>query len=408
MKSRLRTTKLLWIALACVALATSVLAAPTPALAAKVSSPGLYVPSAILVSGDGTVLWSKHSKSHRRVASTIKMLNALVVRDKANLDDVITVTRKTSSISNGAVGLKTGQKLTVRQLLNIMLVHSANDAAEALAIGIAGSEPKYVDMMNAKAKELGLKDTHAADPHGLGKKETSSARDLAVLARHVLADPVLRKIVHTTSVSVPRGNGRTERYGTTDQLLGAYRGMEGVKTGYTDPAGYCFVGAAKRNGIELIGVVLGADDSAGRFSQMRKLLNWGFARAKREKMVSRDETMGVVQIANGFSSTVTLHAEKALTMTVLNDGSAGFTTQVAVPASVHAPVCAGQELGAVEITRDGSVVASVPLVADCAVAVKPPQPSHTLASARGAGGSTPSLWQRIAQVWARLGHMLGV
>ena len=247
------------------------------AFAAKIPSPPVSVPSATLMTMDGSPLWSRNPDAHRRVASTIKMLNALVVRDRAKLDDVIVVTRKAEAINDGDVGLVAGQRLTVRQLLNIMLIPSANDAAMALAIGIGGSEAKYVKLMNAKAKKLGLKSTHAADPDGLNKKETSTANDLTVLARKVMADPVLRSIVRQRSVSVPRTNGGHSTVHSTDLLLGHYKGMEGTKTGFTNPAGYCFVGSAKRSGVELLGVVLGAKSNAGRFSEMRKLLDWGFA-----------------------------------------------------------------------------------------------------------------------------------
>jgi D-alanyl-D-alanine carboxypeptidase (penicillin-binding protein 5/6) len=383
---------------------------PGAASAATPSSPPVYAPSATLTTGDGTVLWSKNPGAHRRVASTIKLLNALVVRDQVDLDKVITVSKEAAAIDNGTVGLTRGQKLTVRQLLNIMLVHSANDAAEALAVGIAGSEKKYVALMNAKAKELGLKHTKATDPHGLGKQETCSAEDLAVIAKHVLADPVLRGIVRQTSVKVPRANGTVEVYSTTDQLLGNYRGIEGIKTGYTDPAGYCFVGAAKRNGVELIGVVLGAGGSSERFAQMRKLLDWGFAHTKAQRLVSAETTMGVVEVSGGAVPTVTVHAAKALGMTQF-DGAEKLTTQVSLPPSVSAPIVAGQELGAVQVSRAGVLVASVPLVADTPVekvvsAVSESHAGSATASTSATSGAWP--WAQIVNVWAGLGRMLGI
>jgi D-alanyl-D-alanine carboxypeptidase (penicillin-binding protein 5/6) len=355
------------------------------------------------VSDSGAVLWSKESNARRKVASCIKLLTALVVRDEADLDDVITVTSKASSMYNGTVGLRKGQKLTVRQLLEIMLVHSANDAAEALAVGIAGKESKFVAMMNAKAKKLKLRHTHATDPHGLGKKEHSSARDLSVLGRYVLADPVLRRIVSKGRVSVPRGNGRSETYRTTNRLLGVYPGMEGIKTGYTNPAGRCFVGAAKRDGVRLICVVLGAGSGQDRFSQTRKLLDWGFAHVEEEEVISREQTMGVIEVPNGSEPKVTVHADKPITMTVLDNGT-DLTTKVRLKSPMPAPVSAGQKLGVVEIVSRGSVVATAALCADRAVAAKRvPSPASESASAN----EKLSLWQRISLVWAHLGQMIG-
>ena len=185
---RRRTTVLLCVAYLCVALL------PSASFAATASKPGLSVPAATLVTIDGQQLWGNNKDTRRRVASTIKMLNAVVVRERASLDDTVTVTAKAAATEDG-VGLVKGQKLSVRKLLQLMLVVSANDAAEALAIHIAGSEKKYVALMNAKAKKMGLSGTHAVDPHGLSKCERSTARDLAVLGREVMDDPVLRKMV---------------------------------------------------------------------------------------------------------------------------------------------------------------------------------------------------------------------
>jgi len=149
-------------------------AAPVPALA-TIAPPSISAPSALITTMDGTVLWSRAPMTRRAVASTIKMLNALVVRDSVNMTEVVTVARKASDINNGDVHLLTGQKSTVRQLLEMMLVASANDAAEAVAIHIAGTEKRYVALMNAKAKELGLTRTIAVDPHGLSERERSTA-----------------------------------------------------------------------------------------------------------------------------------------------------------------------------------------------------------------------------------------
>ena len=227
---------------------------------------------------DGTELWTRNADSKRAVASTIKLLNALVVLDHANLDDTVVVSHKAvMAVDEGGVGLVSGQRLTVRQLMTMMLVASANDAAEVLAVHVAGSESKFVEMMNAKAASLGLKNTRAVDPHGLSKRERSSAADLAVIARELMAYPEMREIVAKKSVVVPGPKGSRSVYASTDKLLGHYAGIEGVKTGFTNPAGYCFVGAAKRGDTELVGVVLGAGSNAERFAEMRKLLDWGFA-----------------------------------------------------------------------------------------------------------------------------------
>jgi serine-type D-Ala-D-Ala carboxypeptidase (penicillin-binding protein 5/6) len=388
-------------------IAAGAFSAPTAALAASTkSAPSVYAPAAAIVTSDGVVLWSRNADKTRRVASCIKMLNALVVRENTDLDDVITISRKAEAVDDGAVGLVAGQKYSVRQLLAVMLVHSANGAAEALGVGIAGNEKKYVAMMNAKAKSLGLKHTRAADPHGLSPKGYSTANDLSVIARELMLDPELREIVAQRSARLSRPNGGSSAYSTTDRMLGAYAGMLGIKTGYTDPAGYCFVGAAKRNGIELFGVVLGAEASGDRFTQMRALLDWGFKHAKPRKIVSRDATMGVVGVSGGTEPVITVRADQPLTLTVCDDGDS-VTTQVSLPANVRAPVVAGQTIGAVQVAQGGVVVASVPLVADRSVACPLPKPTPVPVAATQAPGN-PSVWQRIATVMAGFGRMLGI
>lgn len=248
-------------------------AMPSAAAAAPVK-----VPSGVIMTMDGSqTIWSRRVNARRPVASTIKMLNALVVMEHGSLDETVTVPRAAARIKDGGVGLYAGQQITVRKLLELMLVLSANDAAETLAIHVGGSEAAFVQMMNAKAAALGLTRTHAVDPHGLSKRERSTASDLVILARNVMADPVLRDIVSRPRASVRRRNGRVVTYRATNKLLGSYAGMEGVKTGYTIPAGFCLVAVARRGDVELVAVVLGAKSNAGRFAEMRRLLDYGFA-----------------------------------------------------------------------------------------------------------------------------------
>jgi serine-type D-Ala-D-Ala carboxypeptidase (penicillin-binding protein 5/6) len=389
-----------------ITLALMVLLAPSSALASTKAAPsGVYVPEASVMTMDGTVLWQRNAKKPRRVASCIKMLNALVARDEAELDDMITVSEKAEAVDGGAIGLRKGQKISVRQLLTVLLVHSANGAGTALASGIAGSEKKYVKMMNAKAKALGLKNTHAVDPHGLSKKESSTAADLSVIARELMADPELRAIVRQHKARVSRG-GSSAVFSTTNRLLGVYRGIEGVKTGYTDPAGYCFVAVAKRDGVELCSVVLGADNGPDRFTQTRRLLDWGFAHTSRKQMVSCEQTMGVVEVSDGAETAVPVHSQRELTMTVGDCGDT-LTRRVVLPSSVRAPVVAGKVLGAVQIVRGSTVVTSVPLVADTAVAPKA-RWGFRMPGPHDVSGKEPGLVQRVAAVMAGFGRMLGL
>jgi len=352
--------------LAAVLLALSLaLLAPVSALGKPLAPPPVKVPSAILMTMDGTVLWSRKPDVRRQTASTIKLLNALVLRDQGvSLDTTVTVPKQAAAIWDGDVGLVTGQKLTIRQLLNMMLIASANDAALTIGIRVAGTEKAYVALMNAKAASLGLRNTHATDTNGLSKKERSTARDLTVLARHAMADPELAAIVRTPFVVVPRPKKKPRILHSTDLLLGHYTGIEGVKTGFTNPAGYCFIGAALRSPVELLGVVLGAKSNKGRFSEMRKLLDWGFAHTHLQTLVSASDTDGVVAVEGVPGATVSVHPSVTVTRVSL-DGA--FDTTITLPATVTAPVARGQALGHIEVGRGGVTLATVPLVSDADV-----------------------------------------
>lgn len=324
--------------------------------------PSVAAPAATLTTIDGAPLWSKQAATQRPVASTIKMLNALVVRDRTRLTDVVVVSRKAAAINEGDVGLEAGQRLTVNQLLDMMLVASANDAAEALAIHIAGTEARYVAMMNAKARQLGLRDTRAADPHGLSKRERSSASDLAALARHVLADPVLKAKVAQRSVQVPRLGAGPLRIPSTNHLLGEYAGILGVKTGYTRPAGYCLVASARRGGVQIVGVVLGAPTLTSRFTQMRKLLDWGFAHTHTRSLVSTQATFTVPAACETASVTIPARVIRPVSKPLLDGGGTVVrTVRASSPATL--PVAAGQRVGLLDLRYRGVLLASIPLVA---------------------------------------------
>ena len=362
---------------ACVAVAGILVGALPSGAFATSSAPRVSAPSAFLMTMDGTELWSRNSDDKRSVASTIKLLNALVVLENANLDDTVVVSHKAVvAVEEGGVGLVGGQKLTVRQLMTMMLVASANDAAEILAYHVAGSESKYVGMMNDKAKELGLTNTRAVDPHGLGKKGRSSAADLAVIARELMAYPEMREIVLKKKVAVPGPKGSRSFYSSTDKLLGRYWGIEGIKTGFTNPAGYCFVGAAKRGDTELVGVVLGASSNDARFDEMRKLLDWGFDHYCVRRLVSDEAPIGVVAVGRAGEATVSVRPADSFSM-VETVGSEPASVTVTLPPAVYASVWRGQQLGLVEVRQAGSIVATIPLLAEAAVsdpAVRRPAP----------------------------------
>ncbi len=250
--------------------------------------PQLSAKAAVIMDGTtGEVVYGKNSHERRAQASTTKMMTALVTLEHARLTDVVTAGPDVK-VEPSIIGLDPGDKLTVEQLLYGLLLPSGNDAAVDLAGYVGGSIPKFAAMMNAKAAQLGLKDTHFVTPHGLDADgHYSSAYDLAVIARTALQNPVFQWIVGTKEYRI-NGPIRWD-FKNTNQLLGVYPGADGVKTGYTDNAGRCLVLSATRNGHRAIAVVL---DSADTFGDAAALLDYFFANFTWETLSATDVPLG--------------------------------------------------------------------------------------------------------------------
>ncbi len=221
---------------------------------------------------------AQHDADERRaMASTTKIMTALVALDLPSLNFPVTVSKRAADIGEAEAGLVEGEVLTMQQLLTAMLVRSGNDAAMAVAEGVAGSVEAFVDMMNAKAVALGLENTHFENPHGLDELgHYTTARDLLTMALVAMQNPLFAQLVRTQTVRLPNAPDGTIRViSTTNQLLSTYDGAIGVKTGYTNAAGHVLVAAAERDGRTLYAVVMGSTDS---FADAAALLDYGFSK----------------------------------------------------------------------------------------------------------------------------------
>ncbi len=219
--------------------------------------------------------WLAESQADQRlpVGSIMKMLTAYVVLQAGNLSKVVTVPVLHLNVAESAIGLSAGERLTRDELLRAMLVVSAGDAAETLAIDVGGTADAFVQQMNAAAQQLGLANTVAGNPVGLDQTiARSTARDMITLATVLMQNTTFRAIVAQTAVTL---HGKT--YPSTDKLLAIYPGADGVKTGHTTHAGYCVVSSVTRTGRVIMVAVLGAPSDSARFSDARALLDWAFA-----------------------------------------------------------------------------------------------------------------------------------
>ena len=270
------------LALLAVALLVPAAAAEQPGLIRKpgpLPAHGIKVTarSAIVVDGTtGQVLWAKRVHRRRPIASTTKIMTAIVAMERLGPRSVVTVDRSVRRVPPITEGLRPGERVEAWKLFYGLLLYSGNDDALALAIGAGGTRSRFVALMNEKARALHLGDTHFRSPSGLLDRDNySSAWDLAALTRYALWNPRFRAVVRTRVKHVPWAPPTWEKiYVNKNHLLGSYRGADGVKTGWTTVAKHCLVASARRHGVHLIVVVLGADDS---YADARKLLNWGFA-----------------------------------------------------------------------------------------------------------------------------------
>ena len=238
--------------------------------------PGLSASSAILVdAGSGTVIWAQNARQRHLIASTTKIMTATIALERLRLRQLVRVPEEATRAAPNREGLRKGERVRAWKLLDGLLLYSGNDDAVALAIATAGSRGRFIDEMNAKARALGMRGTHFSTPSGVvDRGNYSTAWDMAALARYALRNPRFAKVVATRRVGVKWSAPTFAKvYVNKNQLLGTYRGADGVKTGWTTLARHCLVASAHRGKVRLIAVVLHSENP---FGDARRLLNLGF------------------------------------------------------------------------------------------------------------------------------------
>jgi serine-type D-Ala-D-Ala carboxypeptidase (penicillin-binding protein 5/6) len=343
------------------------------ALQAVPFNPGARPPyaAAILVEAEsGTVLFDYNAHAKRSPASTLKLLLELVVMDqleqgKITLQDSIRVSVRASRVGGSQVFLKAEEVFPLSELMAAIILPSGNDACVAVAEHIAGSVEGFVDMMNAKAQEIGLKDTHCVNVHGLDDTPTDSgnqttAYDLAQIARHLLHYPHV--LEWSSSVTRPFREGKFILH-NTNKLLTKFDGMDGLKTGYTGRAGFCLVATARRNGMRLISVLLGNPNSRVREQETARLLTWGFNSFIAVPVARAGESLSQIPLSWGLEPEVGAVSREAVVAVVKPEQKSQLDQQLFLPAELSAPVRAGDPLGTLKVTLGDSLLAEVPLVA---------------------------------------------
>jgi serine-type D-Ala-D-Ala carboxypeptidase (penicillin-binding protein 5/6) len=320
----------------------------------------------------GQVLYGKRATDRHPIASLTKIMTALLVLGRTDPDDIVTVSRTAALTPPSDIGLKAGERLTVHDLLEGLMLSSANDAAVALAEHVSGSSAAFVKLMNRRAAALGLRRTHFASPNGLDDRGHSTARDLATLTGIATRTPAFRRLVGMQFAEVQGPPDKEERHlQNRNAMLWLYRGATGVKTGFTFDAGWCLVATATRHGRHLVAVVLGAPTQGASFSDAATLLNYGFAEFQESDLAVAGETEGTVLLQG---EPVLVTTTEGLTALVRKDRLDDVRSTFVPGPGVALPVPRGRSIGSL-VFRTGKLrLGAVSLIAAEDVAAPPAAP----------------------------------
>lgn len=348
-------------------------------------------PSCILIeSSTGEILYEKNSNEKRFPASTTKIMTAILTVENCKLTDVATASHNavySVPPTYSHASIVEGEELTIEQLLNVLLIQSASDAANTLAEHVGGSIENFVQMMNDKAEEIGCKNTHFVNPDGVSNdNHYTTAYDLALMGQYAMKYDTIRNIVCKTQYSLPKTNkyDKEDRiFNTTNELLRVnnsnspdnyyYQYANGIKTGYTTEAGSCIVASAEKDGLEVIAVVLGAETTKEgysiRYPDCKTLFNYAFDNYKLEDIVNAKDIVQEINVTGATKETANLKLSPENTITAIMDKEQNLDelqTEVELKDDLSAPIAAGEVVGKVTYTIDNKNY-STNLIADTTV-----------------------------------------
>ena len=352
----------------CIVLAGLLVLGLTPAV--RAAGPEIAAPSAILMdAATGTILYEKNAHEKLAPASVTKVMTLLLVMEalesgRISWGDTVTASDHAAGKGGSQVYLEPGEQMSMDEMLKSVVVSSANDCATALAEHIAGSEAAFVEMMNARAAELNLMDTHFVNCTGLDDEPSAaehltSAHDIAVMSRELLKHDDIRKY---TTIWMDTVRGGKFGLSNTNKLVRFYEGTTGLKTGYTSAAGHCLSASAKRDGIELIAVVLHCASSTDRFQSAKALLDYGFANYALVSAAPPEE-LAAIPVRLGTQNALTPVLQQSAPILIDKAVQAQVTKTVVLEPELEAPVEAGQQVGTMTVAAGDKTLAEIPIVA---------------------------------------------
>lgn len=335
-------------------------------IAVLAEEPKVNAISAVVVDGDtGRILWGKNENKPMAMASTTKIMTALVALENSDITKETTVSKNATLASPVKMHLAVGEKLTIEQLLYAMMLQSYNDSAVAVAEAVGGSVEKFCTMMNEKAKEIGCSDTVFETPNGLDKgNHHSTAEDMSKIGVYALKNQNLMKIMNTRDYTF-KSSKTTYSFVNKDRLLSEYEGAIGMKTGFTGKAGHCFVGAANRGDITLVSVVLasgwGTAGKSRKWIDTKALLNYGFNNYKKYSIINGSEKMNI-SIDKAEKEIAELKYEDSVDLLLSENEKANLKIENELPQNITAPINYGDSVGIGKIYTGNTLLKIVKII----------------------------------------------
>mgnify|MGYP000009660636 FL=1 len=306
------------------------------------------------------VLYAKTAHEKLPMASTTKVMTAILAIETGKLDTLVTIPKEAYGVEGSSMYLRLGEKISLRDLVYGLMLISGNDAAVAIAVHVGGSVAGFAALMNEKAQALGALNTHFVTPNGLhDPNHYTTAYDLALIASYAMQNGTFREIVGTTYYRTETGE-ITRTIKNKNKLLWEYEGGNGVKTGYTMAAGKCLVFAAEREGMQLVGVLLNCPDM---FPTAKRILDYGFTAYQPETLVAAGDIIARARVSGGKKNALALAAKQDIIILVKDGGATTVRTVVKVAERIHAPVAKGEIVGLLEVWEDGRLLAQTELFA---------------------------------------------
>ena len=323
-------------------------------------APSVSAKSAILLNADtGIVLFEHNADVKRGMASTTKIMTAIIAIESGKLDEKYTIPVEAVGIEGSSLYLKGNETMSLRDLVTGLMLRSANDAAEAIAIILAGNVESFSELMNTKAKEIGLTNSNFENPHGLASdNHYTTAKDLATLSAYAVKNPTFRSIcsMHSATIS---SNEQTRTVSNHNKLLSIYDGAYGVKTGFTKATGRCLVSAAERDNMNLVAVTL---DAPNDWEDHRRMLDYGFSNFELVNLANEGDIVDKLSLLNGTAENVPVYVKQSL-FVCLSKNHSSIVERIELNRPRFAPIYKGDTVGQISYVLNGKTIASSALCA---------------------------------------------